>query len=206
VGEKFDEIKTLGGEVFTKVSIRKVSHKGVDISHQNGLKLLVCDELPAELQDRFQFDAEKTEEDAKTTGIGVGIHSDNVAIATLATKANEKLARIKELEEQNQRTIVEIEEAKLNIPRHAAEIANMQTAIAAEKSKRISNAPQMEVRLAEMKKAAERSRSSISSNESKVQQATNEIAGLNRDVAAMKQEIETIKKELEDKKPVGTGK
>jgi chromosome segregation ATPase len=203
VGEKFAEIKTRDGEVFTNVAIRKVSHKGVDISHQNGLKLLVCEELPADLQDRFQFDAEKTEEDAKTTGVIVGIHADNVAISNRVTKANGKLERVNELKGEVQRLGGEIEAARLNGPRHDAEISRQQMAINAEKSKvtGISNAPQMEARLAEMKKAAEKSRNSISTNEAKLRQATAEIETLNREVAGLKAEIETIKNELKQKNP-----
>jgi predicted nucleic acid-binding Zn-ribbon protein len=197
VGEKFDEIKTPGGEVYSNAVIRKISHKGIDVLHSNGLKLIATDDLPPELKDRFQFDAEKTEEDARSTGITVGIHTDNVEIATLATKANEKLARVRELEAQNQRLNAEIEEAKLNIPRHASEIAGMQSAIVLERTKKLSKAPQMEARLAEMKKAAEKSQASISTNGAKVQQARIEIDGLNRDVAAMKDEIARIKKDLE---------
>jgi chromosome segregation ATPase len=203
VGEKFDEIKTTGGEVYTNAVIRKVSHKGIDVLHSNGLKLLSCEELPPELQDRFQFDAEKTEEDAKTTEITVGIHTDNVEIATLATKANEKLARVRELEAQNERLNAEIEEATRNIPRHASEIAGMQSAIAAEKTKKLSKAPQMEARLAEMRKAAEKSQASISTNRSKVEQSKTEIDGLNREVAAIKEEIARIKKGLEDRAAPG---
>ena len=54
-------MKTIDGKVYEHVSIRKVTALGMEIRHLNGLKRIHYQNLPDELQDRFQF----TEADAK---------------------------------------------------------------------------------------------------------------------------------------------
>lgn len=203
VGEKFDELKTMGGELFAKVSIRKVTHKGVDIAHENGMKLIPCEDLPTELQERFQFDKEKTAEDAKKTDDDVAIHSDNVAVATLAQKAQGKLDRVRELEELIENSNAAIQEAKMNEVRNQGAVDRMRMAIAAEEAKRggISKAPQMKEQLRTMERKAKESRDSIPANERKIRDSNREIATLKREVETIKAEIAKIKKELEAKKP-----
>jgi chromosome segregation ATPase len=202
VGEKFDELKTVGGELFAKVSIRKVTHKGVDIAHENGMKLIPCEDLPLELQDRFQFDKKLTEEDANATNTGVAIHSDNVAIATLAQKAQGKLDRVRELEEQIEASNAAIQAAKMNEVRNQAAVDRMRMAIASEENKRggISKAPQMKEQLRVMERAAKEIRDSVPVNERKIRDANREISTLKREVETIKADIAKIKKELEAKK------
>lgn len=203
VGEKFDELKTVGGELFAKVSIRKITHKGVDIAHQNGMKLIPCEDLPTELQDRFQFDKELTEKDANATNTGFAIHSDNVAIATLAQKAQGKLDQVRELEKQIEKSNAAIQAAKANEMRNQAALDRMRMALANEESKRsgVSRAPQMREELRRQERAAKASLDSIPANERKVRDANRDITLLKREVETMKTEIAKIKKELEAKKP-----
>lgn len=202
VGEKFDELKTVGGEQFVKVSILKITHKGVDISHENGIKLIPCEDLPLELQDRFQFDKELTDKDAKTTNTVVTIHSNNVEIATRAQKAQGKLDRVRELEEQIEASNAAIQAAKMNEVRNQAAVDRMRMAIASEENKRggISKAPQMKEQLRVMERAAKDSRDSVPANERKIRDANREISTLKREVDTLKAEIAKIKKELEAKK------
>ena len=60
VGEDLGELKSLSGRVYSQVKIRKVDHTGMQITDATGPKAISSDELPLELQDRFQFDVEKT--------------------------------------------------------------------------------------------------------------------------------------------------
>lgn len=202
VGEKLDELKTVGGEMFAKVSIRKVTHKGVDIAHENGMKLIPCEDLPAELQDRFQFDKELTAADAKKSDDDFNIHSDNVAVATLAQKATSKIARIQELQDQIEKWQAEIQDAKSNEVRNQSAIDRMRMTIAAEESKKggISRAPQMKEQLRAMERKAKEIRDSVPANERKIRDANREIGTLKREVEAIKVDIEKLKKELEAKK------
>jgi chromosome segregation ATPase len=202
VGEKLDELKTVGGELYAKVAILKVTHKGVDISHQDGIKLIACEELPSELQDRFQFEKELTVKDRKKDDEDFDTHSNNVEIATNAKQAQDKLIRVQELEEQIQKWQAEIQEAKMNEARNQAAIDRMRMAIAAEEAKKggISRAPQMKEQLRAMERKAKEIRDSIPANERKIRDANREIATLKREVEAHKAEIDKIKKEQQAKK------
>lgn len=61
IGEEVASMSTVDGKVYEKVSIRKVTALGMEIRHQNGFKRIHYQNLPDEMQDRFQF----TETDAK---------------------------------------------------------------------------------------------------------------------------------------------
>lgn len=203
VGEKLDELKTMGGDLFAKVSIRKVSHKGVDIAHENGMKLIPCDDLPPELQDRFQFDKEMTAADAKKSDDDFNIHSDNVAVAALAQKATAKIARVQELQDEIAKWQAAIQEAKMNEVRNQAAVDRMRMTIASEEAKRsgISRAPQMKEQLRAMERKAKEIRDSVPANDRKIRDANREIGTLKREVETHKAEIAKLKKDLEAKKP-----
>ena len=201
VGEDLGELKSLSGRVYSQVKIRKVDHTGMQITDATGPKAISSDELPLELQDRFQFDVEKTAAALTVIQQGEGIHSDNVEIATRATKIDAKKLRIGELQKQATVLTTDISTAQGNISAHSMEMSNMQSRIAAEKNKKISNAPQLEAQLAQMRKAAEKSRASIPTNQAKLREVNAEIDTLTREVAGLNAEIEKIKKELKAKIP-----
>jgi peptidoglycan hydrolase CwlO-like protein len=201
VGEDLGDLTSLTGRVYSQVKIRKVDHTGMQITDATGPKTISSEDLPLELQDRFQFDDEKTAAALIARGQGENIHSSNVEIAALATNIDAKERRIGELQKQVVALTNEISTAQSNISGHSVEISNMQSRIAAERSKKISNAPQLEAQLAQMRKAAEKSRASIPTNQAKLREMNAEIETLTREVAGLNADIEKIKKELKAKVP-----
>lgn len=203
VGEELGDVTTVSGRTYRQVKIRKVEHTGMQITDTTGPKSIDSAELPPELQDRFQFDEKIKETVIEERDKDVNLHDDNVAIATLAKKAQDKLVRVQELEEQIETWKAAIQTAKANEMRFQAELDRMRIAIAAEESKKggISKAPQMREQLRAFERRAKESRDSIPANERKIRDATREIGTLKREVETIKADIAKIKKELEAKKP-----
>lgn len=195
-GEAIDRLVTVSGKEFKRVVIKAVSHKGMDISHEGGLRLVPADDLPPELRDRFQFDSDKTAADAAATAAAVDLHSDHVEIVRLATKANDKLLRIRELENQIADTRARLKQAEIDLPAQQAGIARMQDAIAVEKTKKLSRAPEMEENLRRMRDKVEETRRSIPAMNGELRAADQEIRTLTGEVAALKEEIADLKKTL----------
>jgi chromosome segregation ATPase len=195
-GESMDQLLTVSGKEFNRVVIKVVSHKGVDISHEGWLRLIPADELPPGLRDRFQFDSGKTAADAAATAAAVDLHSDHVEIVRLATKANDKLLQIRELETKLADTQVRIKQAEVDLPAQQAGISRMQSAIAAERTKKLSRAPEMEENLRRMQEKAEETRRAIPAMKSELRATDQGIRILAGEVAALKAEIATIKETL----------
>lgn len=195
-GEVIDRLLTVSGKEFKRVVIKAVSHKGIDISHEGGLRLVPADDLPPDLRDRFQFDSGKTAADAAATAAAVDLHSDHVEIVRLATKANDKLLRIRELENKVADTRSRLKQAAVDLPAQQAGIARMQDAIAAEKTKKLSRAPEMEENLRRMQDKAEETRRSIPAMNAELRAVDQEIRTLTGEVAALKDEIATLKATL----------
>lgn len=202
VGEELGDITSVSGRVYKDVKIRAVEHTGIQITDTTGPKSIDSEELPPELQDRFQFDKEIKAKVVETRGKDEDVHSENVAVATLAKKAQDKLIRIQELEDQIQKWQAEIQAAKMNEVRNQAAIDRMRMTIASEEAKKggISRAPQMKEQLRAMERKAKEIRDSVPANERKIRDANREIANLKRDVEMHKAEIAKIKKEQAAKK------
>jgi chromosome segregation ATPase len=205
VGEELGDITTASGRTYQQVKIRKVEHTGIQITDTTGPKSIDSAELPQELQDRFQFDEEIKKTIQAEENKGLETFGNNVAIATLAQKANAKLERVAELERQIEKSNAAIQQAKADEPRNQAAIERQRMAIAAERAKvgGVSKAPQMQEKLGNMERAAKHSRDTIPANERLIRDANREIATLNKEVEGMKAEIEKIKKELKAKAPEG---
>ena len=69
VGLKIPELTTLDGEVYKNVTVRNVDNLSMRIFHESGPASIDWDQLPLDMQDRFQFDkqdAAKAAEEAET--------------------------------------------------------------------------------------------------------------------------------------------
>ncbi len=202
-GEELGDITTVSGRKYEKVKIRKVDHKGIQITDTTGPKSIDSAELPPELQDRFQFDEEIKKKVLEDEGDDLEIFGDNVEIATLAKKGQDKLARAAELEKQVETANAAIQKAQANAPLNQAAIERKRLAIASEKAKvgGISRAPQMEQELRDMERAAKQIRDSIPANERIVRDGNREIAALRQEVEGIKAQIAKIKSDLKAKAP-----
>jgi len=201
-GEKLGEIKGIkSGKVYTDVVIRKVDHTGMDITDSTGPKSIDSEDLPLALQDRFQFDEDKKEEQEKKDDELENNHVESVEIALALEKANKKIQQKNELNAGIRRAQEAIKQAKANDIRAQNAIARQRSEISQEKSKRggVSHAPQMEVELRRMQEAQKTNRASIGANEKSNQEAKRTIATLDREIGDLKMEIAKMSKEIKDK-------
>jgi hypothetical protein len=61
IGERIPALVAANGKTYEEVEIRRVTDAGLDISHSGGPTRLRHDQLPAEFQDRFQWDETEAE-------------------------------------------------------------------------------------------------------------------------------------------------
>jgi multidrug resistance efflux pump len=106
---------------------------------------------------------------------------------------------VRELEAKVVETKARIKQAEIDLPSQQMKVAQYRRAIAAEKTKKLSRAPEMEVTLRRMQDKTEETRRSIPTMNAEVRSANQEIQTLTREVAALKEEIAGLKKELEAK-------
>lgn len=201
VGEDLGDITTVSGRTYQQVKIRKVEHTGIQITDTTGPKSIDSAELPEALQDRFQFDEEMKRKVIGDRDKNVDVFNDNVAITNLRQKIRSKEARVSELETQVTDANKAIQTATANEARFQAAIARKRSEIAAEKTKAVSRAPQMQEELRTLERQAEQSLKSIPANEAKVRDSTREISTLKGEIVQLNADIEKIQKELKAKQP-----
>lgn len=200
-GEELGDITTVSGRKYEKVKIRKVDHLGIQIIDTTGPKAIASEELPPELQDRFQFDEEIKRKVVSEGERNLGIFSDNVEIAALNEKIAAKNASAQELATQIETANAAIQTATANKARFEAAIARKRSEIAAERTKAVSRAPQMQEELRALERQAEQSLKSIPANEVKVREAKAAAAALNREIEALEADKAAIIQKLNAKAP-----
>lgn len=114
-GEEMTSLTTKDGKSFEKVSIRKISALGMEIRHKNGFKRIHYQNLPDEMQDRFQF----IEEDAQ----------DLTSIEHAAVKRSEKGKQNYDKSVKEIRTREKLREYRENRARWSATIAQNESKI-----------------------------------------------------------------------------
>jgi chromosome segregation ATPase len=198
-GQEIGELKTLSGRTFAGVIITKVSHIGIEITDQTGKRRIDSADLPLALQDRFQFDEGKKNDAAQTEDRAFQNLSDNVEIANLAKKGQDKLEKIRELTEQSQKAHAGVQDAKSAEPsllgradRIRAELAEEQ-AKAANRAGRRSQGINKTPQIREALRAAE---SKVSANRNNIRTFERQISTNKRDIAVLEREVETIKGEI----------
>lgn len=208
-GEELGDLKSLSGRAYSKVVIRKVDHTGIQITDETGPKSIDSDELPIELQDRFQFSVEKKVEVVAQRDNDFQNLSDNVDIANLAKKGQDKLERVRVLNVGIEDANTGIQNCKAAEPIHLRKVDFIRAELAEEQAKAsrrsgsraqgINKTPQIreQLRVAENKVSANRKR--ISEHEKAIRDGKREIVQLERDVDQIKSDISKLKKELEAK-------
>jgi chromosome segregation ATPase len=208
-GEELGDLKALSGKVYTKVVIRSVDHTGIQITDLTGPKSIDSADLPLDLQDRFQFSETRKAEVVTKRNDDFQTLSDNVDIANLAKKGQDKLERVRVLnvaiEEANEgiQTCKAAEPVLLRrvdgIRAELAEEAAKAARRAGSRAQGINKTPQMReaLRVAENKVSANRKK--ISENEKAIRDSKREITQLEREVEQVKAEISKLKKEMDAK-------
>ena len=151
-GESIPRLETRDGEVYLGVTLRDVTAIGIQILHEGGQKRIHFEQLPAEMQERFQFDAsQKAAAIANEEQIHKS-HEAAVAASAAAVDAEAQNQRIKAAEEADQRRKLAIINGKKRIESMKEEIRNLREDIVREGHKTISRAPQMRAKLAAMER------------------------------------------------------
>ena len=208
-GEEIGDLQCLSGRKFSKVIITKVSHIGMEITDETGKRRIDSSDLPLALQDRFQFDENKKTAAAKHEDKTFENLSDNVEIANLAKKGQDKLEKVRELTEQMEKAHAGIQDAKSAEPtllgrvdRIRAELAEEQAKAAdraGRRSQGINKTPQIKEALRSAENKVSANRNDIRNFERQITTNKREIAVLEREVDAIKTEIVKLKKELAEK-------
>lgn len=205
-GEAIGDLTTLSGRSFTKVVITKVSHIGVEITDETGKRRIDGADLPKALQDRFQFDEERKNVAAKREDNTLQDLSDNVEIATLARKGQEKLARIDTLRAEVEQARGGIDTARATEPGLRQRIDSLREELTAEQLKSversnrraqgINRTPQIQdaIRVAEGRLNA--NRDSARDLDRKIFNSQREISILENEIKVIKDDIAKIKKDL----------
>jgi hypothetical protein len=147
-GRELEMLETLDGNTYQKVVIREVTAIGFQIMHDGGKKRIAFEQLPAELQDEFQFDPkEKAQALAKEEAIRKQHETAVSAAQEVAGKQAEE-QREKAAEEKRQNMARDIAKLESRIETLRMEINQLNDSISMESKKGISNAPQMKQQLA----------------------------------------------------------
>jgi len=101
-GEQMDTLTTLANKTYRQIVVREVNAIGMRIAFDGGAgsTTIPFEQLPAELQDRFQFDAEQRDALLAQESGAVKIHQDQI---DKKNKADETAKQLQELQEQKDR-------------------------------------------------------------------------------------------------------
>ena len=146
-GRELERLETRDGNVYQKVVIREVTPIGFQIMHDGGQKRIAFEQLPAEMQDEFQFDP-KLKAAAVAKEEAMRNEHENAVTASQAVvsqQAAEQRAREAEEKRQNVVRAIAVKESRIESLKN--EIKSLEEAIPKESLKRISRAPQMRLQL-----------------------------------------------------------
>ena len=146
-GRKLDRLETSTGKVYKNVSIREVTAIGMQIRHDGGFRRIPFEELPNDIQDEFQFDF-----DQKAAAMDQE-QARRLAHETAVSAAERLMDENKQLNADSKRdeTIRAIAAKESRIDSLLQEMRTLEIAIAREKRKKISRAPQLRETLAARK-------------------------------------------------------
>jgi chromosome segregation ATPase len=147
-GTTMDRLETRGGDVYQKVSVREVTAVGMQIMHEGGQKRIPFEDLPAELQDYYQFDPAQKAAAVAREEAERGEHEAAVQVAAEAADRQDMERREKEAEANRERAARALVVIDAKIKTLAEEIRSLEQAIEIEVRKPLSRAPQMRQQLA----------------------------------------------------------
>lgn len=154
-GQVIERLQTRDGTLYHNVTIREVNPVGMQIMHDGGFKRVLYENLPADIQDYYQFDKKQKDEALAQENSNVRTHE--AAVAIVKDEQNRQNAARKEREEQarqdDMRLGISVRQSRIQML--ADEIKALETALPLESQKRISRAPQMRIQLANKRKLIE---------------------------------------------------
>ena len=137
VGETVARLVTLGGVTYENVIIREVTPIGIQIRHADGVKGIPYDELPQDMQDYYQFDAEQKKQALLQEQLATDAH-----LAEVSSVQNQKKSEAAKNEttgsEQNLDKIRQAITLKTSqIAKLESDISSLHTSIGEEEAKKI---------------------------------------------------------------------
>lgn len=153
VGTTMDKLTTLNGTTYEQVKISSVSAIGVNILHNSGSCRISYEDLPAAMQEHYQFEAEEAEMLQRRENDQKIQHALSIEATkrSVERQQQQKLVERKTREgDERQRAIAQLASriSSLN-----SSINNMQNQIVQESYKGISRAPQMREKLETLKQS-----------------------------------------------------
>lgn len=198
-GQQLKEFKTVSGKVYTDAKVLGVDHTGMRLMVHSGPVTVAAEELPDELRERYQLSEEKKKAILLAESKGTAAHEGNVEIATrqqrialLGTSIGEKTAAKTALEQTLQNAI----DAG---PRNQAEISRLEYQIGVEKTKKISNAPQLQQQIQNLRKKSEDARNAMPKLRTDIQTLDSEMAKMDAEVKTLTEEIKKLRADAASK-------
>ena len=197
-GEKLGDVTSLAGVTYHDVTVREVNHKEMKITDSTGPKSIDSKLLPLALQDRFQFDVEKKKAAEVEQNEGEEIHRKKVEYAETLEKRDDKGMLLATMNRDIQNAAAAIKKANEDVEGWRVKIGRQRGLISAEKSKKISKAPQMEADLRRMQAQADENKNSIPRLQGVKTDLQNKLRTLEQEISALNAELPKIGKELAD--------
>lgn len=147
-GEELPSLKTLSGTVYERVKIKEVTAIGMQISHNDGHKRIPYEDLPADLQDRFQFDAKQKQQAVAIEQNANKEHEKSVEEANAATDAALAAQRERDRQAAMANAAKTLAAKKAQIASLKQEIDQLERNLRIETTKKFSRAPMMREELA----------------------------------------------------------
>lgn len=151
-GEVMAKLETRGGVVFEDVSIREVTAVGIQIRHSGGQNRIAYEDLPASMQDHFQFDAAQKAELIAAEANERNKHDSAVAVTDEQQKKLMESTRAKEAEAAKIKAANTLATKSAQAEALETRIEEMEEAITLEAKKTVSRAGIMTVELAGMRR------------------------------------------------------
>lgn len=152
-GQSMETLQTQSGAVYKNVNIREVTAVGIQIRHDDGHKRIPFEDLPAPMQDYYQFDPTQKVAAVALEQMAWRQHEAAVSVANLASDrqaAGQTAQKAEIMREKLIRSIAVIESRTQSL---SDEIGSLEQALPLEAEKRISNAPQIRAQIANKQSA-----------------------------------------------------
>jgi chromosome segregation ATPase len=127
-GIQYDELKTVSGRTFQKVVVKKVDAVGMNFQHVNGTGRADFDDLPAEVQDFFQYDPKQKELAKQQEAAAHQELSQQVAVVQAQVSKQQQEQAAREKEELRQKNTAELASLQSLVSQLDGQIANEQRA------------------------------------------------------------------------------
>ena len=200
-GQEFPEIKgAKSGTVYPQGKILSVSHTGISTMNSTGNKMIPREDVPADLQDRYQLTEEGAKETKEAEDDDRNKHFENVELAQKAEQIRTQKQKLKELDAKANDLNGKVQDAKENAGKFHAAINRKKGEIRAQKGKPLSRAPQMEQELRGLQAQEQANEASIGTNQRAAQEARTEASKLRDKIRELEDDFKKRQKEIMAKK------